>query len=621
MSPLSEYNLLQSHLLSGGGRFDPTAQIVALIVSLVGVSEIVRLLKGSMRTQVIAVVLCATIPTGILQATAVENEYVCAAFGVCLIAFLLSLREVQRWLFMATIVGLTCGLGYLTKGTFPILFAPVAVILLTIFMFNDLRFGSPAIVLHRWLGACLTIIVSAVATATAFLLECRYAFGSFIGPGAKGLEVVNPTVASGAANVIRSVASNFNIGDGSRDFPTIVARIVLTPLRVVFGWTGISPLSEKYALASWGSTVFKISDYRKADLQPAVSASPWHVLLIFSTLVVLIILVGLGRYRFRLPLAIGLGLTFGFISFTALDRWSIFGVRLQLPLMVAWCALIALVLVLLPKVLVRVVLALLVVACLPQVFSNSDAPFFNYAVPVGSTASYFVSGRTQAMALNLGSQYDEVSKMMVQSGCESLGIANWVLFEYPLWVSLEHAGWHGTIQDVNVGNESARLGDPNFIPCALIQDGSRSPTDPTQEPLMAHLQSGQFALALDPLDAALTAIETPGFSSSSAGTRIFPGAGWALQQKSHALMSAGSLLLVNTTGHSTSVDLLVTGATQGIWVVSGHGVIATTLTSGEQLNLTVPVGVYELGISAQGSSIKSPVSTTIHLTSKVPIET
>ena len=36
----------------------------------------------------------------------------------------------------------------------------------------------------------------------------------------------------------------------------------------------------------------------------------------------------------------------------------------------------------------------------------------------------------------------------VASNCDRVGIANWILVEYPIWAGLEHAGWNGTIEHV-----------------------------------------------------------------------------------------------------------------------------------------------------------------------------
>ena len=78
LSPLAEFNLAHFHLLVGSDRLDAYVQLFVCIICLVAVSEIARLLNGSRWTQVVAVVICATVPSGILAATSTENDYFAA---------------------------------------------------------------------------------------------------------------------------------------------------------------------------------------------------------------------------------------------------------------------------------------------------------------------------------------------------------------------------------------------------------------------------------------------------------------------------------------------------------------------------------------------------------------
>ena len=65
-------------------------QLLAALVSIVGVSELARLLGASRSTQIAASVICATIPSGILLATSTENDYFAAATGVGLLIILVA---------------------------------------------------------------------------------------------------------------------------------------------------------------------------------------------------------------------------------------------------------------------------------------------------------------------------------------------------------------------------------------------------------------------------------------------------------------------------------------------------------------------------------------------------
>jgi len=60
-SPLHEYNLAHLQLLAGTDRLDGFVQLLAVIVCVVGASEIARLLGGGRRAQILAAAFTATI--------------------------------------------------------------------------------------------------------------------------------------------------------------------------------------------------------------------------------------------------------------------------------------------------------------------------------------------------------------------------------------------------------------------------------------------------------------------------------------------------------------------------------------------------------------------------------
>ena len=108
-------------------------------------------------------------------------------------------------------------------------------------------------------------------------------------------------------------------------------------------------------------------------------ADPWDVVLICFALVVVDCLLSLGvtvngewRYCWRL------GLALGYLLFTGTARWSVFGVRYEIPQFVAWSPVIAIALSTLPKMVVRAVLCLLAdclhTSAVPQ---RAEEPFIH----------------------------------------------------------------------------------------------------------------------------------------------------------------------------------------------------------------------------------------------------
>ena len=93
MPPWAEYAMLQFHGLSGGDRFDNLVQWFSLAGSAIGVSLIAGLLGAGVRGQVLAAVLCATIPQAILEASGAKNDCVLAFWMVALVYYLLRFRQ------------------------------------------------------------------------------------------------------------------------------------------------------------------------------------------------------------------------------------------------------------------------------------------------------------------------------------------------------------------------------------------------------------------------------------------------------------------------------------------------------------------------------------------------
>jgi hypothetical protein len=94
-----------------------------------------------------------------------------------------------------------------------------------------------------------------------------------------------------------------------------------------------------------------------------------------------------------------------------------------------------------------------------------------------------------------------VRDAIVASGCDRLGIANWILLEYPIWVGLDHAGWRGKIEHVRVQNASATLAESGFEPCALVTEPRRGPRLDVPAG-WSEFSYGELAAAFDPRSAA-----------------------------------------------------------------------------------------------------------------------
>ena len=608
LSPLSEFNFAHIHILTGRDHLDGYVQLLAGIVCLVAVSEVTRLLGGSRFTQVAAVVICATIPSGILVATSTENDYFAAAVGVSLMVVALSWTRGGNWWFPSLIFGLGVGLAYMAKGTIPALLGP-AIALILLQRFVTIHRGGPSGSIPKWVGSCGTMAFATLVVVSPFVSQNVSVFGSVVGPVSKSTLSTDLTFPAAGANVVRSTAANFMIGNGTDGFETAISKSVLGGLHGVFDQFHIDPSNPNYVLGTI-TNAFSVTNYIQSDRNGDRGANPWDVLLICMAILVLIVARIRGDLKTRMPLLIAAGLTLGYLFFSGTARWNVFEVRYQLPLFVAWSPIIAIALSKLPRIAARVVLCLLVIACLPQLFDNVAQPFIHRDYPTDSLAPYFLDTSVQRYVALSSSEYQSASAAISETSCHKLGLANWILAEYPLWVGLKSAGWQGEIQNVNVQNASSRFQDPDFAPCILIrqESGSYVGADRSQ----VNLRFGPLAIAVAPQVARSLRLPIAGFHSAVADVRVFPGGGWSIngEKGEPILRRSGSIFLFSS--DRRTVELQLRGGTasapaRAVISQAGTGAGPTTLSSGSDIPVELAPGITEVRMDPiQGGTASAP---------------
>ncbi len=569
LSPLAEYNLAALHLLSGSDYFDAFVQLTAAIVCIVGVSELARLLGGSRRIQIVASVICATIPTGILLATSTENDYVAAAICLGLLITAASFRFERPRVVPALAIGAAAGLGYMTKGTTPSLMWPAAFALLAASAYRSRHVFNVASVGRVLLVPIGGMVIAAAVVAGPFLQQGHDVFGSSIGPVARTTIVASYDPRAMAANVVRGTALNFDVGDGVSGLDSYVSRVALDVLGPVYDVFGIKRNDPNFALISGQTNPFIITSYSLTSRLEDYAPSPWDVLLIVAAVIMLIVGVAKGRRRLRLALVLAAGLVVGYLAFNATARWSFFTVRYNMPSFVAWSAVIALALSMTRRWVQRLVMIGLVIACLPQLLTNASRPL----VPVNSETQTFLTPYFPVFQGGGSALGDYVARVearsyvttvedVARSTCHRAAIGNFILEEYPLWVGLSHEGWHGQLNDINVANATKHYEVPNYRPCAVLtQDGVRyiSPVNGTvtfQQPISPSSEAAVLALSVD-ANAAATIPAQPHFRSQVAGVRVQPGGGWTLSLYASlpGLMQSGTLYVYSDRAQTVHLNI------------------------------------------------------------------
>jgi hypothetical protein len=601
-APLDEYNLALVHLLTGTDRFDVGVALTAAVISVVGVTELARLLGASRSVQIVAAVVCATIPSGVLLATSTENDYFAAAIGIGLLVVAAAFSLGAGWPARAVALGVAVGLGYMTKATIPLMLGPAAVVLVGVAVYRLRNSVDPEALLRRVLALLAVGGVAALVVVGPFTAQNAELFGSPFGPASSTAASSPFSFQAGAANVTRSMANNFHIGNGHSGPEYYVSRVALEALSDAFNLFHVAQDNPNYSVTP-AYRAFTVKDYSSTQKTETLSANPWQVILVVVSLVVLAVAVRRGARRLWIVLLLGLGLSCGYLLFTFIAKWGIWDSRYALPLLVAWSAVIAVALSRFSVWVSRVVLVLLVVARLPQLLDNTTRPLVpSRSYDASYDASYlepYFAACCRKTAGKVAPAYESVTAALAQSTCRQAAIDNSIEFEYPLWVGLKHDGWTGVLTDDDVHNQTTKL-ESSVRPCATIRQVGphyRTPKNGT-----VTLQYQNLALSIDPREA--TSVTTPlaGFSSSVNGIRVYPGGGWNLATRDHDRMTTGSgtLYLSSDASHQVQLQLhLATTSQPAVVVTDSSGTVVPSARTGDSVlaTLTLHTGINRVTVA------------------------
>jgi hypothetical protein len=183
---------------------------------------------------------------------------------------------------------------------------------------------------------------------------------------------------------------------------------------------------------------------------------------------------------------------------------------------------------------------------MPALLNNSSRPLIHLRHDPKSALAPYLSSRALAEEEQRHRQlrsFGPLTTAIAGSGCDRVGIANWILFEYPLWAGLRDQGWGGRITDVDVANQSTRYQESDFRPCALVRQVENVYV--SQDNGMVGYRFGSLALSVDPGDLGSVA-PPPGFVSDEPSLSVYPGAGWSLGDGGPTAFVAGAELYLRS---------------------------------------------------------------------------
>lgn len=203
--PGASFLVLHFNLLANSDRFANMPQWLSMVGSLVGVAAIARLLGGNPPAAGFAVVICVTLPQGILEATSTQTDYVGAFWLVCFVYHALR-WQAKADLETAALAGASLGLALLAK---PISYLYSVPLILWLAYLT----GRP-LVGRAWKFAVLAGLIAGLVNLGHYSRNVRE-YGHPIDPGPKITEGVagnaSFTVGGTVSNISRNLALHMPI--------------------------------------------------------------------------------------------------------------------------------------------------------------------------------------------------------------------------------------------------------------------------------------------------------------------------------------------------------------------------------------------------------------------------
>ena len=466
--PWAGFAITHLQILSGGDRFANLIQWFSMVGSIIGVSLIAEQLGADKRGQILASVVCAAIPMGILQGSSTQTDYVVSLWLVCFAYFVLQTIQAKMSPTHAPKLGASLGLAVLAKGTAYLYAFPFGVWLVLT--------GVKRLGWKLW-KTLLPMGAIALSLNIGYYLRNVALSGSFLGESGQGMEEFGASLF--LSNLIRNLALHLSTPVRSINLQIIAGINVLHKL------IGVDPSDPR--ITSPPGQVFDIhSLINHEDL----AGNPIHLLLIVLSAICFFAIRKKLRNRQQFFIAAYfLATLVGFLLFCLLIIWSPWRSRLHLPIFVLASAFIGVVLSHFFKTKVANTLALgLIGLSFIWVCFNETRPLIlnSQIVETGRIENIFNQSRSdQYFSSNpdLRPFYVDAVNFIESHICPNIGLSfGGNTWEYPIWALLKNQA-HPRIRMEHINLENASFEKykakayQNFIPCMLVASGVETAQD------------------------------------------------------------------------------------------------------------------------------------------------
>jgi hypothetical protein len=311
MSQAAELIVLHLYVLAGSDRWVNLVQWFAMIGSLIGVSLVASQLRAHRTGTFFAMAFVASLPMGIVQASSTMTDYVITFWIICAVSEGLHLMQGHTHWSDALFLGSSVGLAIATKPTAFAFLLPFA-ILIPIGLFRKVK---PA----RFFVTSILVLLCITVLNLGHFARNNALYGSPLGHegtlSRHANEQINGKVI--LSNIIRHASLHAGTyWDGVNDW--IYEQIV--KIHVKIGQDINDPRTT--------FTEFRIL---KPNTQENIVTNPIHAYLIVLAIILTFFL--LSRIN-STTIIYGISVALGFVAFSAMFKYQIFGSRLQLPFFV-----------------------------------------------------------------------------------------------------------------------------------------------------------------------------------------------------------------------------------------------------------------------------------------------
>jgi 4-amino-4-deoxy-L-arabinose transferase-like glycosyltransferase len=448
--PWPGFAVMHLQILSGGDRFANLVQWFSMVGSLIGVSLIAKQLGGDLRSQVFSVVLCATIPVGILHASNAKDTYVVAFWLVCFVYYVVSTTyEKISWNHILK-MSASLGLAIFSKGTGYIYGLPF----LLWFVLMDAKRDRRQLFKHILAIAAVILLIN-----SGHYLRNIELFGAptstypyKLSPEAYGIPILISSIVKNVSLHMALPLDFINTDALEKAIYKIheILGVDINDPRTTFG----------------GNFNFQVLIPTFED----TAGNPIHFWL--SLLAAVICLSSRNLRKDRYLVSYLATVLCSFLLFCLLIKWQLWHSRLHLPFFVMISPFIGIVLSKqYPKNIANVIMIILIQTSLVYVLLNDFRPI------VGEKNIFNTSRTEQYLRpiINDKNNYLNAAKFVAKTECKNIGLSLSSM-EYPWWVLLKNDKQVLRIENMNVKNlsnvKSRAYPYSNFIPCAIISVGA-----------------------------------------------------------------------------------------------------------------------------------------------------